>query len=69
MTFFKNEGQIKEIKVNHEDSSAMVRFVKEENAMRFVNSGKAILNRTFITYGFNEKEEVSAELVRERIND
>lgn len=55
MTFFKNEGQIKEIKVNHEESSAMVRFVKEENAMRFVNSKKAIFNRSFITYSFNEK--------------
>ena len=55
MTFFKNEGQIKEIKVNVESSSAMVRFIKEEVAVKFVNSNKAIFNRSFITYSLNEK--------------
>ena len=42
----------------------MVRFVKEENAMKFVNSKKAIFNRSFITYSLNEKETVSPELIK-----
>jgi hypothetical protein len=29
MTFFKNEGQVREIKVNHDEFSATVRFSKE----------------------------------------
>ncbi len=69
MTFFKNEGPIKEIKVNSEDWSATVRFVKEEHATKFVNSNKAIFNRSFITYSLNEKDTVSADLVRERENE
>ena len=69
MTFFKNEGQIKEIKMNMEEHSAMARFVKEEHAMKFVNSKKAIFNRGFITYSLSDKETVPAELVRERENE
>lgn len=68
MTFFKNEGQIKQIKVNHEDNSAVVRFTKEETALRFINSKKAIFNRSFITYSLNDKEAVAPELVKEREN-
>ena len=52
-TFFKNEGPIKEIKTNPEDNSARVRFVKEEHAIKFVNSKKPIFNRSFIVYGLN----------------
>ena len=37
--------------------------------MRFINSKKAIFNRSFIIYGLNEKEAVSAELVNERENE
>lgn len=69
MTFFKNEGQIREIKVKHEENSATVRFIKEENAVRFVNSKKAIFNRSFITYSLTEKDSVPAELVKERENE
>lgn len=68
-TFFKNEGQIKEIKVSPESSSAMVRFIKEEHAMRFVNSKKAIFNRGFITYSLSDKEKVDPELTKERENE
>ncbi|CAM6002638.1 unnamed protein product [Sphagnum balticum] len=52
-----------------EDWSATVRFVKEEHATKFVNSNKAIFNRSFITYSLNEKDTVSADLVRERENE
>lgn len=69
MTFFKNEGQIKQIKVNHEESSATVRFVKEENAVKFINSKKAIFNRSFIIYSLNDKEPVLPELAKERENE
>ena len=69
MTFFKNEGMIKEIKVNNQEASAMVRFVKEENALRFINSKKAIFNRSFIIYSLNEKEVVSPEFIKERENE
>jgi hypothetical protein len=58
MTFFKNEGPVKEIRVNHEESSAVVKFIKEECAARFVNSKKDIFNRSFIVYSLNDKEVV-----------
>jgi hypothetical protein len=54
--------------VRHEDNTAVVRFIKEEHAIKFVNSKKAIFNRSFITYSLTDKEAVPAELVREREN-
>jgi hypothetical protein len=47
----------------------VVRFIKEENALRFINSKKPIFNRSFISYSLNEKDAVSAELIKEREND
>ena len=64
MTFFKNEGQIREIKVNHEESSAIVRFSKEEDSIKFSQSKKAIFNRSFITYSLNEKDIVPLDYVQ-----
>lgn len=64
MTFFKNEGQVREIKVNHEESSAIVRFSKEEDSIKFINSNKAIFNRSFITYSLNEKDAVPIHLLK-----
>ena len=66
MTFFRNEGQVKEIKVRQDDNSAIVRFIKEEHAVKFVNSNKAIFNRSFITYSLSDKDTVPPELLRER---
>lgn len=66
MTYFKNEGPVKDIKINLEESSAMVRFVREESAIRFINSKKAVLNRECIVCSFNEKEVVPQEMVQKR---
>lgn len=38
----------------------MVRFIKEEHALRFINSKKAIFNRSFIVYSLNSNEAISA---------
>lgn len=37
--------------------------------MKFINSNKAIFNRSFITYSLNEKDVVPVELIKEREND
>jgi hypothetical protein len=44
----------------------MVKFIKEECALRFVNSKKDIFNRSFIVYSLNDKEVVPEQLLLEK---
>jgi hypothetical protein len=68
--FFNNaDGKIKDIKLNAEDNSAVVRYSREEDAIKFVNSKTSILNRSFIIYSLTENQPVPPELVKEREND
>ena len=55
--------------MNLDDFSATIRFAKEEDSIKFINSNKAIFNRSFITYSLNEKDLVPLELIKEREND
>lgn len=50
MTFFRNYGGIKNIKTSDETNSAFVRFEKEQDALRFVNSQALVFNRPYIAY-------------------
>jgi hypothetical protein len=64
MTFFKNEGIIKEIKSDQINCTAVVRFVKEDHAIKFVNSGKPIFNRSYIVYSLNESDPIPVNLIK-----
>ena len=50
MTFFRNYGGIKNIKPTEENNSAIIRFEKEQDALRFVNSQALVFNRPYIVY-------------------
>lgn len=61
-TFFKNYGSIKNIKVNEDKNSAIVRFHREQDALKFMNSKTKVFNRSYILYSLNEDIEVTDDM-------
>lgn len=57
-TVFRTYGSIKNIKVNEEKHSAVIRFHREQDALKFFNSKIKIFNRSYIVYSLNEDVEV-----------
>ena len=47
----------------------MIRFLKDEHALKFLKSNKFIFNRSFIVYGNKDNLAVTQQQIQDRITD
>ena len=64
-TFFRTYGSIKNIKSNEEERTAVIRFDKEQDALKFINSKVKAFNRSFILYDLKQDFDVPEEMFKE----